>query len=87
MGFSAPVTFQVQNIPEDFALRRDKVGGIIRTRVHTMPCDPARERFCPVPCAGSDEGAHGSVVTEKVDKLTVFGGLDSVLKDNVKINV
>ena len=26
-------------------------------------------------------------VTEKVDKLTVFGGLDGVLKDTVKINV
>ena len=26
-------------------------------------------------------------VTEKVDKLTVFGGLDGVLKDVVRINV
>ncbi len=26
-------------------------------------------------------------VTEKVDKLTVFGGLDSILKDTVRINV
>ena len=26
-------------------------------------------------------------VTEKVDKLTVFGGLDGVLQDTVKINV
>jgi len=26
-------------------------------------------------------------VTEKVDKLTVFGGLDGVLQDMVKINV
>ena len=26
-------------------------------------------------------------VTEKVDKLTVFGGLDAVLNDTVRINV
>ena len=26
-------------------------------------------------------------VTEKVDRLTVFGGLDGVLKDTIKINV
>jgi len=26
-------------------------------------------------------------VTEKVDKLTVFGGLDGVLQDTVRINV
>ena len=26
-------------------------------------------------------------ITEKVDKLTVFGGLDGVLRDMVKINV
>jgi len=26
-------------------------------------------------------------VTEKVDKLTVFGGLDGVLQDTVKINI
>ena len=26
-------------------------------------------------------------VTEKVDKMTVFGGLDGVLKDTVRINV
>jgi hypothetical protein len=26
-------------------------------------------------------------VTEKIDKLTVFGGLDGVLKDMVRINV
>jgi hypothetical protein len=26
-------------------------------------------------------------VTEKIDKLTVFGGLDGVMKDMVKINV
>jgi hypothetical protein len=26
-------------------------------------------------------------VTEKVDKLTVFGGLDGVLKDTVRIKV
>jgi len=26
-------------------------------------------------------------VTEKVDRLTVFGGLDSVLRDTVKINL
>jgi hypothetical protein len=26
-------------------------------------------------------------VTEKVDKLTVFGGFDSVLNDTVRINV
>jgi regulator of protease activity HflC (stomatin/prohibitin superfamily) len=26
-------------------------------------------------------------VTDKVDRLTVFGGLDGVLKDTVKINV
>jgi hypothetical protein len=26
-------------------------------------------------------------VTEKVDKLTVFGGLDGVLNDTVRINV
>lgn len=26
-------------------------------------------------------------VTEKVDKLTVFGGLEGILKDTVKINL
>ena len=26
-------------------------------------------------------------VTEKIDKMTVFGGLDGVLQDVVKINV
>jgi len=26
-------------------------------------------------------------ITEKVDRLTVFGGLDSVLRDTVKINL
>ena len=53
---------------------------------HTDTVAPAS---CALPLHSSHLRAGETLekVTEKVDKLTVFGGLDGVLQDTVKINI